>query len=134
MEYLIKYKKIIFIGAACFVVLLIFLWVIAYIQNWSFNSGIKQDQNQVNALTNQAQQINANIANLHEQDAVKREQIKQLEQKRSQTRHDYENSKTTTNQALSNANAIRNGNYTNSSANDGERARCEAYPSDPGCS
>lgn len=133
MEFLKKHQKILTIAASCIVGLALLFYVIAYVDSCHFNSGLNTGNTEISNLQNQASNINANIANLNEQEAIKRTEINSLENGRIIIIREKEHAAKNTNQSNSNLANVVNGNFNGTRPDAAYRALCAAYPDAPDC-
>lgn len=105
------------IGAALFVGLIFGVFAI---QRGCESRQIEKKKTEVNALTNEAQNINANLNQLNIANQLKQSQVNVLNGNRSTAVNE-------TDKSLENANRIRNKNYNGTTAEELERKSREVY-------
>jgi uncharacterized membrane protein YhiD involved in acid resistance len=123
--------RLVLVGIA-FLLLVIFL--VSQMQSCYSNYEINKNKEAINAEVGNAVNINANIANLQEQDIQKNAEIKQQVKEHEKIKTARQDQQKVTNRALDNVNVIRNTNFNNSSYSTANEARCEAYPDSAECS
>lgn len=133
MNFFTTNKKLLTIVAACIVGLGLLFYLLFYIDSCGFNRGINTDKNAINTLTNQIPQINANIANLDQQSAIKRTEINAQANEKAKITTKRHEAEVATNNSLANVSTVSNSNFSNTSTNDFYNALCDAYPNAPDC-
>jgi thiol:disulfide interchange protein len=132
-ESIVKNKRLFIYGLLAFVLVVAGLWVWQGVGNWWFKSRLEKEQQNVNALTNQAQNINVTIANLKQQEFEKQVEVNGALANLDQARKETDEAQEIANQALDNVNAARNGNFNGTSTDDANSARCRAFPNSADC-
>lgn len=132
-ESVLKNKRIFIYLILAIVLILGALWVWQWSGNWWFKSRLEKSQANVNALVNKVQEINANIANLKQQEFETQVEANAERANVNAIRKEVDEAQNTANQALDNLNAARNGNFNGVSTDDGNAARCRAFPESSEC-
>jgi uncharacterized protein YlxW (UPF0749 family) len=74
-ESIVKNKRLFIYALLAFALVVAGLWVWQGVGNWWTKSRLTKEQENVNRLTNEAQQINANLANLKQQEFEKQVEV-----------------------------------------------------------
>jgi predicted transcriptional regulator len=88
---------------------------------------------EVQKLERQAVNINAGIANLKQQEFENQVEVNAARANLDQARKEVDEAEKIANQSLDNLNAVNNRNFNRTNADDGNRARCAAFPDSSEC-
>jgi septal ring factor EnvC (AmiA/AmiB activator) len=103
------------------------------ISSWWNASKIEEAEQDLKVKEQEAANLNANIANLRQQEFEKQVEVNAARANLDVARKETDEAQKIADQALDNLNAVRNGNYSGTSTDDANRARCAAYPDSPEC-
>lgn len=126
-------KNILLIIVGIIVLLLLFGYLFTSCGNWFDERFIRKTEENINAAQNVANQINGNLANLSIENAIKANEVERQAIEHNAAKNASNQAQTQTNDALGNVDAVENGNFTNSSMDSANRARCKAFPNSEGC-
>lgn len=133
VEWIVKYKKVLGASAVTVGLIILIAITVTQIDSCRTESRIEKKKQEIGNLMNTANEINANIANLEikkvEADIAVNNAVEDLKKLEDETRNTQEN----TNRALDNANAVNSMDFSNTSTDDANRARCLAFPNAPEC-
>lgn len=133
MEFIIKYKKVLGAAAGVIALLVLLAFVITQSQSCLTQRSFDKAKANINAAQQEANAINSNIQELILKEVEAKANVNAAEKDLERIQDEVDEANKKSDEAVNNVGVIVNRNYSNTSTDSANAARCRAFPDSPEC-